>query len=84
MGGNPYLRDGWKPRAERVVHGLQGFPPQIDEARIVADEADEPNSLADFLDFEPPAGKALTGAGCGSVDFGGPFPVERFVRPFPR
>ncbi len=37
----------------RVVEGLQGFLLQIDETEIIAHEADEPNSVVDFLDSEP-------------------------------
>ena len=38
--------------AERVVEGLQGFLLQIDEAEIVAHEADEPNAIVDLFDAQ--------------------------------
>jgi hypothetical protein len=40
-----------------VVEWLQGFLLQIDEAEIVAHEADDPNAFVDLLDAEPLAGK---------------------------
>ena len=46
-----------KPRAERVVAGLQGLLLQIGEAEIVAHETDEPNTFVDHLDSEALAGE---------------------------
>jgi len=43
---------------------LQGSLFQVDIAQIIVDEADEPNSLVDFLDAE-----ALSGQDGGDVDF---------------
>jgi hypothetical protein len=43
---------------------LQGFLLQIDEAEIVAHEADDPNAVVDLLDAEP-----LTGKDGRDVDF---------------
>jgi hypothetical protein len=43
---------------------LQGSLLQVDIAQIIVDEADEPNSLVDFLDAEP-----LSGQDGGDVDF---------------
>jgi hypothetical protein len=37
---------------------------QVDISQIIVDEADEPNSLVDFLDAE-----ALSGEGGGAIDF---------------
>ena len=42
--------------AEGVVEGLQSFLLEIDKAEIVIHEADDPNTVVDFLDAE-----ALTG-----------------------
>lgn len=50
-------RHGLQPDAERVACGLQGLLPQIDEAEIVAHEADEPNTVVDLLDAEPLTGR---------------------------
>jgi hypothetical protein len=36
---------------------LEGFPLQIDEAEIVAREAEDPNAFVDFLGSEPLAGE---------------------------
>ena len=43
---------------------MQGSLLQVDIAQIIVDEADEPNSLVDFLDAEP-----LSGQDGGDVDF---------------
>src|SRR5215213_4093998 len=50
-------------RAERVVEGLQGPLLQIEVAKIVAAEADEPYAFVDFLDTE-----ALAGEHGGDID----------------
>ena len=44
-------------RAERVVEGLQGLLLQVDETKIVAHEADDPNAFVDFFDSQALAGK---------------------------
>jgi hypothetical protein len=43
---------------------LQGSLLQIDIAKIIVDEADEPNSPVDLLDAEP-----LSGEGGGDINF---------------
>src|SRR5271166_3259239 len=57
MGNRLSLRHGWQPRAERVVEGLQGLLLEVDEAEIVAHEADDPNAFVDFFDSGALAGK---------------------------
>jgi len=52
MGNSSYRRHGLQPGPERVVCGLQGLLLQIDEAEIVAHEADDPNAVVDLLDAE--------------------------------
>ena len=69
MGDGTHLRHGRQPQAERVVEGLQGFLLQIDEAGIVAHEADEPNAFVDFLDSEAPAGHAIERMFCQLKDY---------------
>src|SRR5579883_685232 len=63
IGNGSYRRHRLQPWAERVVYGLQGFLLQIDEAEIVAHEADDPNSFVDFFYAE-----TLAGQDVGDVD----------------
>jgi hypothetical protein len=43
---------GDDPRAERIVDGLQGSLFQIDIAKIIVHEGDEPNAVVDLLNAE--------------------------------
>jgi hypothetical protein len=44
---------GDNPRAEGIVEGLQGLLLQVDIAKIIIHEADEPNALVDLLEANP-------------------------------
>src|SRR5581483_7971823 len=52
MGNRSYRRHGLQPGAKRAVCGLQGLLLQIDEAEIVAHEADDPNAFVYLFDTQ--------------------------------
>jgi hypothetical protein len=54
MGGRLWGDRLW---AEGIVEGLQGFLLQVEIAKIVVHEADEPNAVIDLLDAEPLTGQ---------------------------
>jgi hypothetical protein len=56
MGDGLYRRLGDTSR-RTVVEGRQGFLLQIDIAKIVVHEADEPEAVVAFLDFQALAGQ---------------------------